>query len=104
MDKMKNLVWSDHLTIKEFEVGWTDLVDEFDLSENTWLNNMFQLRSLWVPSFFNDDAMVGLLRTTSRSESSNFFLTTLFKKETHFQSSTCVIKVLLKNKGMPVLF
>lgn len=34
---------------------------------------MFEIRASWVPAFFNDEPMVGLLRTTSRSESSNFF-------------------------------
>lgn len=104
MDKMKNLVWSDHLTIKEFEVGWTDLVDEFDLSKNTWLNDMFQLRSLWVPSFFNDDAMVGLLRTTSRSESSNFYFNHFVQKgDTLSEFYLCYQSALEKQRNASAL-
>ncbi|KAK1360235.1 hypothetical protein POM88_044709 [Heracleum sosnowskyi] len=41
---------------------------------------MFALRSYWIPAFFNDEPMVGLIRTTSRSESSNFFFNHFVQK------------------------
>ena len=73
MEKIRRVIWVDHTTPEEFEHGWLDAVDEFDLNENVWLKEMFDMRSLWIPAYFNDDPMVGLLRTTSRSESSNFY-------------------------------
>nr|XP_017217257.1 PREDICTED: protein FAR1-RELATED SEQUENCE 5-like [Daucus carota subsp. sativus] len=73
MDKLGREIWVDHITPEEFEHGWTDAVDEFDLNENVWLKEMFDMRSLWIPAYFNDEPMVGLMRTTSRSESSNFY-------------------------------
>lgn len=73
MEKLNNYVWSDHSTSSEFENGWTEVVSEFGLSDNVWLKEMFDLRAYWIPAYFNDDPMVGLLRTTSRSESSNFY-------------------------------
>ncbi|XP_074326817.1 protein FAR-RED IMPAIRED RESPONSE 1-like [Apium graveolens] len=34
---------------------------------------MYSIRSSWIPSFFRDEPIFGLMRTTSRSESENFF-------------------------------
>ena len=73
MEKLNQFIWSDHITPEEFEQGWSDAIEEFDLSDNVWLREMFELRNFWIPAYFNDEPMVGLLRTTSRSESSNFY-------------------------------
>ncbi|WOH11249.1 hypothetical protein DCAR_0830729 [Daucus carota subsp. sativus] len=73
MDKLGRVIWADHITPDEFEQGWIDAVDEFDLNENVWLKEMFDMRSLWIPAYFNDEPMVGLMQTTSRSESFNFY-------------------------------
>ena len=35
---------------------------------------MFVIRDQWIPSYFSDNEMASLLKTTSRSESSKFFL------------------------------
>lgn len=98
MDKMKNFIWSDHSTPKEFEDGWNDVLQEFDLTDNTWLKDLYELRAMWVPAYFNGEPMVGFIRTTSRSESSNFFSTILFIKEIRYQSFIFFTRVLYKNK------
>lgn len=64
MDKLKIFVWSDHATKNEFEYGCKEVVDEFELSDNSWLEDIYVLMALWVPAFFNDEQMVGLIRTT----------------------------------------
>lgn len=63
----------EHCSTEDFEQGWTNVIVEFGLSENECLKEMFNLRANWMPAYFNDEPMVGLLRTTSRIESSNFF-------------------------------
>ena len=73
MEKLNKFVWSSHLTISEFEQGWNSVLNEFGLSEHVWLNEMYLMRESWIPAFFRDKPMGALLRTTSRSESSNFF-------------------------------
>ncbi|KAK1388656.1 hypothetical protein POM88_016834 [Heracleum sosnowskyi] len=65
MDKLNKFVWSDHVTPTEFEDGWNEVISEFGLSDNKWLHEMFDLRKSWIPAYFNDEPMVGLLRTTS---------------------------------------
>ncbi|XP_021975407.2 protein FAR1-RELATED SEQUENCE 5-like [Helianthus annuus] len=47
---------------------------EFALTENKWIDDMFGMRSSWIPAFYRYEPMFGLMRTTSRSESENHFL------------------------------
>ncbi|XP_076904709.1 protein FAR1-RELATED SEQUENCE 5-like [Bidens hawaiensis] len=54
-----------------FESRCHDLFDEFNLSENKWLKDMFSIRESWVPAYFRDIPMCCLMKTTSRSESCN---------------------------------
>ncbi|KAK1397985.1 hypothetical protein POM88_007848 [Heracleum sosnowskyi] len=80
MDQLNKFVWSDHATPTEFEDGWNEVISKFGLNDNKWLQEMFDLRKSWIPAYFNDEPMVGLLRTTSRSESSNFFFSHFVQK------------------------
>lgn len=73
VEKLKAAVYSDHLTPSQFEEGWNAVIAEYNLESNTWLSEMFNIRNQWIPAYFSDIEMAGLLRTTSRSESSNFF-------------------------------
>lgn len=49
------------------------MITEFNLDENKWLADMFDLRESWIPAYLRDEPMAGLMRTTSRSESENHF-------------------------------
>ena len=73
MEKMKKYTWSSNIEIEEFERGWEAVIKEFKLEDNKWLKDMYGIRSSWIPAFFRDQPMFGLLRTTSRSESKNSF-------------------------------
>nr|XP_017217249.1 PREDICTED: protein FAR1-RELATED SEQUENCE 5-like [Daucus carota subsp. sativus] len=73
MEKMKKYIWSSNLEIEEFENGWQSVIKEFNSEDNKWLANMYEIRKSWIPSYFRDNPMFGLMRTTSRSESENFF-------------------------------
>jgi hypothetical protein len=48
-------------------------MSEFGLEDNEWFVKRFKLREFWVPAYFNDIPLSGLLRTASRSESANAF-------------------------------
>ncbi|CAI9260852.1 unnamed protein product [Lactuca saligna] len=71
--RINQLVWSMNIEPSEFECQWDMMLDEFDLRENKWLDDMFNKRHKWIPSYFRDIPMCGLMKTTSRSESSNSF-------------------------------
>ncbi|XP_074383461.1 protein FAR1-RELATED SEQUENCE 1-like [Apium graveolens] len=72
MEKMKAYIWSSVLEIDKFEIGWKEVIKEFKLEDNNWLLDMYCMRSSWIRAWFRDAPMLGLMRTTSRSESDFF--------------------------------
>ena len=60
------MVYDDHLSTTDFEEGWQSVMEKFELQDHTWLNDMYSIRTEWIPAYFNDTPMSGLLRTTSR--------------------------------------
>ena len=81
--KLNKIVWCEYLDIKHFETEWKNLLTEYNLIGNKWLNDMFEMRHKWVPAYFNDVHMSGLMRTTSRSESQNSFFGTFSHSESN---------------------
>ena len=57
----------------EFEEKWAKLIEDFGLQNHKWMTKMFNLREMWIPAYFIDSPLFGLMRTTSRSESENSF-------------------------------
>ncbi|KAK1369541.1 hypothetical protein POM88_035633 [Heracleum sosnowskyi] len=80
MGRLKSVVYADHFTIEEFEEGWKSVMEDYKLQDNAWLKDLYSIRSDWIPAYFNDIAMAGLLRTTSRSESSNSYFQNLHNR------------------------
>ncbi|XP_076932570.1 protein FAR1-RELATED SEQUENCE 5-like [Bidens hawaiensis] len=68
---VNKLVWNVFIKPETFESRWHELIDDFDLSENKWLKDMFAIRDSWVPAYFRELPMCCLIKTTSRCESSN---------------------------------
>ncbi|XP_021771184.1 protein FAR-RED IMPAIRED RESPONSE 1-like [Chenopodium quinoa] len=48
-------------------------MEEFNLVDHEWFAYMFKIKHLWIPAYFRDLFMGGLLRSTSRSEGENSF-------------------------------
>ncbi|KAF5763730.1 putative transcription factor interactor and regulator CCHC(Zn) family [Helianthus annuus] len=71
--RMCDIVWTDSIEPEEFERQWKLVMIEFGLTENKWIDDMFGMRSMWIPAFYRHEPMSGLMRTTSRSESENHF-------------------------------
>ncbi|XP_019188974.1 PREDICTED: protein FAR1-RELATED SEQUENCE 5-like [Ipomoea nil] len=65
------VVWNEESTTIGFESAWNEVIQKYGLLENRWLKRMYDERASWVPPFFEDVFMGGLLRTTSRSEAEN---------------------------------
>ncbi|KAK9065017.1 hypothetical protein SSX86_016400 [Deinandra increscens subsp. villosa] len=65
------LVWNLHIDTETFEERWHELLAKYDLTDHEWLSQIYEIRSEWVPAFFRDVPMSRLMKTTSRSESSN---------------------------------
>ena len=71
--KFNKIVWNMYISPEEFEDRWGKLLDEFSLHTHKWLTKMFRIRSCWIPAYFIESPLCGLMRTTSRSESENSF-------------------------------
>ncbi|KAK9926866.1 hypothetical protein M0R45_024074 [Rubus argutus] len=69
----------DPETIEEFESSWKDLLDYYDLKENGWLKELYQLREKWAQVYGRSNFCAGMT-TTQRSESINKYLKKFFSK------------------------
>jgi hypothetical protein len=59
-------------------------VSEFNLEDNKWLSDMFNLREKWIPAYFRDMPLSRFMRTTSRSESENHMFGRLLNPDLTF--------------------
>ncbi|KAK9074978.1 hypothetical protein SSX86_003297 [Deinandra increscens subsp. villosa] len=71
--KLGDIVWADNITPETFEAEWKKIMTEFELTDHEWLLRIFELRHIWIPSYYMDENMSGIMRTTSRSESENHY-------------------------------
>jgi hypothetical protein len=63
---------------------WNAIIAAKGLQENGWLTNRYDIRRSWIPAYFMDIPLAGLLRTTSRSESSNSFFNHFIHRKLSF--------------------
>ncbi|KAJ3708485.1 hypothetical protein LUZ61_012190 [Rhynchospora tenuis] len=68
-DELKRVI-NRSMTVSEFEKGWRDMVQNYDLGNNRHLKVMYEKRSEWVPAYFRG-AFFADMSTTHISESSN---------------------------------
>ncbi|KAJ9551304.1 hypothetical protein OSB04_015349 [Centaurea solstitialis] len=71
--RINRLVWSTHIGPEEFESEWEATLNDFGLEGHEWLNEIYSIRESWISAYYRDDPMSGLMRTTSRSESSHAY-------------------------------
>lgn len=82
-DKLNPIIFRDHYqkirnvilhstSSDEFESSWEDVMNCADLSQNVWLNLMYDLRYRWVPAYFSHVFSAGM-SSSQISESSHAF-------------------------------
>jgi hypothetical protein len=69
---INSCVWGSE-TIEEFESRWQAWIAKYHLENNDRLHGRYQIRKSWIPAYFKEIWLGGILRTTSRSESANSF-------------------------------
>ncbi|XP_024177242.2 protein FAR1-RELATED SEQUENCE 5 isoform X3 [Rosa chinensis] len=69
----------DPESVEEFESSWKDLLDYYDLKENEWLKDLYNLREKWAQIYGRCNFCAGMT-TTQRSESINKTLKKFFYK------------------------
>ncbi|XP_023760006.1 protein FAR1-RELATED SEQUENCE 6-like [Lactuca sativa] len=79
--RFSKLVWDINIKPDVFEVQCGLLMKEFNLEDTRWFKYMFTIRDSWIPIYFSDIPMCGLMKTTSRSESMNSFFNTFSGSE-----------------------
>ncbi|XP_035547340.1 protein FAR1-RELATED SEQUENCE 6-like [Juglans regia] len=62
----------DTQSAEEFEEKWGQLLHKYNLTDNVWLQGLYNERSFWVPVYLKDVFWAGM-STTQRSKSMNAF-------------------------------
>uniref|UniRef100_A0A0A9T3X6 Protein FAR1-RELATED SEQUENCE n=1 Tax=Arundo donax TaxID=35708 RepID=A0A0A9T3X6_ARUDO len=70
MEKEMDKLIYDSLTEVEFEEGWATMIEKYKASGNSYLNQMYNTRKMWVPVFLKK-VFCPFIWTTGRSESTN---------------------------------
>lgn len=71
--QFNELVWNVVLELKEFKVKWKRLMNDNNLEGKRWFRQMYDRRKSWMPLYFKDMSMHGLIKITSRFKSKKFF-------------------------------
>lgn len=101
-DRLNSCVW-DSDTPKEFESMWLSVMFDYGLDSNDWFTLMYGLRQMWIPAYFHDIFLAGLLRTTSRSESENSMFSKFVNKQLSlvefWMRFDCAIEIQREKEG-----
>nr|KAJ0199846.1 hypothetical protein LSAT_V11C600316700 [Lactuca sativa] len=63
--RFHSIIWNSKLEPHDFDNAWKSCLDEFNISNNKCMKEMYGLWRRWVLAFFKDIPMSGLMRTTS---------------------------------------
>nr|KAJ0216117.1 hypothetical protein LSAT_V11C300132960 [Lactuca sativa] len=76
--RFNKLVWNSRIYTEKF-------VEDYKLQEITGFSKMFDMRKSWIPTYFRDMQLSGLMRTTSTSESMNSAFSKISHRDMHRQ-------------------
>ncbi|XP_074288709.1 protein FAR1-RELATED SEQUENCE 5-like [Silene latifolia] len=71
--RLNACVWNNHCEPDEFEEAWANIMIDYDLVDHPWFSSLYEIKEDWVPAYFREIFMAGIMRVTSRSESENSF-------------------------------
>ena len=67
----------DPETIEEFESSWKDLLDYYDLKENSWLKELYELREKWAQVYGRSNFCAGMTTYVQSKVKLNFWVSSL---------------------------
>nr|KAJ0202406.1 hypothetical protein LSAT_V11C600316680 [Lactuca sativa] len=73
--RFHSIVWNSKLEPLDFNNLWQSCLDEFNVSNNKWMKEMYGLWRHWVPAFFKDIPMSGVMERRRRNQFVNDFNT-----------------------------
>ncbi|XP_058083412.1 protein FAR1-RELATED SEQUENCE 4-like [Magnolia sinica] len=94
-DKLNNCVY-DSLTVEEFEIKWDELMKDFKLGDNAWVQMLYEERHQWVPVFLKD-TFFGGMSTSQRKETVKSFFDKYVSPSTSLKEFLDLYEVALEN-------
>ena len=82
-ERLNKCVWGSENS-DEFVSQWNSIMTDYGLMENDWFSSRFNIHESWIPVYFLDIPLAGMLRTTSRSESANSFFSRFIQRKLSF--------------------
>ncbi|XP_023770121.1 protein FAR1-RELATED SEQUENCE 1-like [Lactuca sativa] len=73
LKRLNDVIWNERINTSEFEIEWQGIMDEYELNDNKWFKDMFSIRDKWIPAYFKDCHLLGLMGKTSRCKGENYF-------------------------------
>ncbi|KAI3443657.1 hypothetical protein Pfo_000322 [Paulownia fortunei] len=91
--KCANRSW----TIKEFEKRWQKMVNKFDLSDDKWIQSLYEDRRRWIPTYMKN-VFLGGFCTVERSQSVASYFDKYLQKETTIEEFIDQYKLFLHER------
>jgi len=82
-ERLNKCVWGTENS-DDFVSQWNSIITDYELMGNDWFSTRFAIRESWIPVYFLDIPLAGMLRTTSRSESANSFFNRFIHRKLTF--------------------
>ncbi|KAG1327284.1 protein FAR1-RELATED SEQUENCE 6 [Cocos nucifera] len=71
-DKLSEVVY-DSLTVTDFQRGWAEMIEQFQLQDNEWLSTLYEDRSQWVPVYVKDTFWASMSTMQKNESNSSYF-------------------------------
>lgn len=99
---MKDCIYNS-VTKEQFQVTWNILLERYKLTEHIWLNDMYEIREMWVPIFCRGVFFGGMI-SSQRSESMNSFVKCyVTRKNTLFEFFTNLERGISRQKQQELI-
>jgi hypothetical protein len=80
---------------EEFQNTWDGMLEEFNLHDHRWLNNMYEIRHKWSTAYSNNVFSAGI-KSSQRSESTNCVLGDIAGKTTSLTDFLVAFEKMVK--------
>ncbi|KAG2396442.1 hypothetical protein LR48_Vigan432s001100 [Vigna angularis] len=84
-------------TKEQFENRWEEMVERFDMGDESWLCEIYEDRKQWVPAFMNGRVLGGM-STVQRSEAMNCLFDKYVQRKTTMKEFLEQYRVVLRGK------
>ncbi|XP_068481028.1 protein FAR-RED IMPAIRED RESPONSE 1-like isoform X2 [Phaseolus vulgaris] len=84
-------------TKEQFEKRWGEMVERFDMGDESWLCEIYEDRKQWVPAFLNGRVLAGM-STVQRSEAMNCLFDKYVQRKTTVKEFMEQYRVVLRDK------